>query len=422
MRVRHWTIVFAVIALGGGLLWMMLGREPIEDGRCRLTRKKADPSSQLTGLTYQFVQPLDGKPDGVQDVPAGFGQPRYYRIMSGDKPILMVADFTEKNVRLCADTDGDGILSEERCFKAKLSKETPVSGRRQQLGPISLVSGDGAARANDGFYVICYREDARDMLIPFAAFFRTGRLRLDGRTYRVAVVDGDYDGSYHSILSLPLDRPWRLPACDVFAIDLNRNGKFEVSMYDRSEVRPLGRLVKVADDYYALDIAPDGMSLTLSKTEPQFGTLAVESNDTTAELRLWSDAADQHLPEGRRWQLPVGKYKGIYAILRKTDASGDVWTFGSSSSSAFTRLGPLEFFTIKPGETTSTRLGPPFVVKADVQKGPSGTVSISLVLVGCRGEEYQAGFRRNNRRAPEREFKIVDEQGNVLVADKFKYG
>ena len=414
--------MFAVIALGGGLLWMMLGREPIEDGRCRLTRKKADPSSQLTGLTYQFVQPLDGKPDGVQDVPAGFGQPRYYRITSGDKPILMVADFTEKNVRLCVDTDGDGILSEERCFKAKLSKETPVSGRRQQFGPISLVSGDSAGKAHDGFYVICFGEDARGMLIPFAAFFRMGKLRLDGRTYRVAVVDGDYDGSYHSIPSLPLDRPWRQPACDVFAIDLNQNGKFEFSMADRSEVGPLGRLVKVADDYYALDIAPDGMSLTLSKTEPQFGTLAVEPNDTTAELRLWSDAADQHLLEGRQWQLPIGKYKGINAILRKTDASGDVWTFGSSSSSALAHPGALDFFTIRPGQTTSIKLGPPFVVKTDVQKGPSGTASISLVLAGCGAEEYQAGFRRNNRRAPEREFKIVDEQGNVLVADKFKYG
>jgi hypothetical protein len=422
MTKRRWTILLGAILISGGALWLLLGREPIQEGRCRLVRKKADSDSQLIGLAVQFIYPLEAKPDRVQGVPATFEQPRYYEIKSGNKPVLMVADFSQKLVRLCVDTDGDGILSKGRYFTAEVSEATPVSASRQRLGPISLISRDSAGKTNDGFYVDCFREDARGLLILRPAFVCTGRVRLDGQTYRVAVMDGDSDGLFNSTLSLPLDHQWRMPACDVFAIDLNRNGTLEISMHGQSEVMPLGKLVKVGDAYYAIEVASDGRSLALSRAEPQFGTLTVEPNDATIELRLWSDAADQYLLQSREQQLPAGKYKAIHAVLVKTDASGDMWTFVSNSSSAVTCLGPLEFFTIEPGETTTIRIGPPFVLKADVQKGSSGRVPISPMIVGCAGEEYAAAYRRSRRQPTPIAFTIVDEKGTVLEAGKFEYG
>ncbi len=84
-------------------------------------------------------------------------------------------------------------------------------------------------------------------------------------------------------------------------------------------------------------------------------------------------------------------------------------------------LGALKFFTIEPGQTTRLRLGPPFVVTAEVQQnGPE--VSICSVIFGCGGERYRSSIQRNGQRLPEQTFKIVDEKGNVLVADKFQYG
>jgi hypothetical protein len=397
------------------LLVLVLFYEPIEEGRCKLHMRKADPESQLIGLAIQFIRPLTDKPERVQDVPTGFEQPRYYEIKSGDKPVLMAADYSQKQVRLCIDSDGDGILS-------KTSKETPVSGRRQQIGPISLVSGHSTSRTDDAFYMNCFREDARGLLIPFPAFYRTGKLRLANQTYRVAVVDGDRDGLYKSILSLLLERPWRFPASDVFAIDLNQNGEFDISLFKRSEVAPLGKLVKIANEYYAVNIAPDGRSLELSKAEPRFGTLAIDSNDAEVELKLWSDAADQHLFHGLQWQLPTGEYKAIHAILTKADESGGLYTLSSNSSSAFTKLGPLEHFVIKSGEVTSIKIGPPFVVKANVQQAGYGTMSIDPILVGCAGEEYLPGRQQGGKRSTPPKFKIVDEKGTTLVTANFKYG
>jgi hypothetical protein len=420
MKKQHGAILFVLIALSGGTLWLLLGREPIEEGRCRLVHKKADPSSQLMGIAFQMLQPQTAQPESVRDLPAAFDRPCYYEIKSGDRRIPLAVNLSAKP-SLCVDTDGDGGLAQERCFTATCMRETKVSSRSWRFGPISLASQDNSGKTDSRFYVNCYRPDAPASLTTFPAFFRTGKLRLGGRTYRVAVVDGDCDGRFRSILSLPLAQARRLPGSDVFAIDLNRNGKFEISLYARSEVMPLGQLVQVGDDYYAIDITSDGTSLALSKTEPRCGTLILEPNDTTVEVRLWSDAADQHLPRGRQWQLPAGKYMGIYAAFEKKDASGDVWSFSSGLSSAFSRLGPLDFFVVRPGETTRLRVGPPFVVTAEVRQ-VGGTVSISPVILGCGGERYQADFRRNWRRAPERLFKIVDEKGTVLVADKFQYG
>jgi hypothetical protein len=422
MKKRHWVILVAVAFLAGGLLWVFLIHEPVEEGRCRLARKKVDINSQLMGLAFYFIEPLNGKPESVQDLPTGFDRPAYYEIKSADKLIPMALDFSSTNLRLCVDTDGDGVLSEEQCLTPKTVKATRASSEAQQFGPISLVSRDGDSRSGGEFYVKSYRTDAPAAVVVFPSFFHTGRLRLAGRTYRVAIVDGDCDGRFRSILSLPLDRQWRVPSCDIFAIDLNGDGTFNISLFERSEVVPLGRLIRLKDDYYAIDIAPDGMSLALSRTEPQFGTLAVEPNNIDADLRLWSDAADQHLSQGRTWQLPAGKYKAIHAAFTTVDASGNVWTCSSDTSSAFTSLGSLEFFTIEQGETTSIRMGPPFVLTANVQQTGSRLVSISPVLVGSAGEEYSTALQQGRQRPSPPAFKIVDEKGTVLVTDKFEYG
>jgi hypothetical protein len=177
-------------------------------------------------------------------------------------------------------------------------------------------------------------------------------------------------------------------------------------------------MVLIADKYYTVNLAGDGSTLELTEAQPAFGSLVIEPTEAAIELKLWSDAADQHLSRvTRQRQLPVGRYQALFAALLVKDSDRNGWTFSASR-----KLGPLGSFEIAPGETTRVRIGPPFVVTAEVTHSKTNTVAISPVIRGCGGEEYQADVKLNGRRLSAPAFKIVDEDGNVLVQDKFKYG
>jgi hypothetical protein len=416
------VLVVATAVLATASLAVVLKAKRIEEGRCRLVAQKMDKDPW--GLAYQVLQPQVSRPEGIADLPASFGRPTYYLIKSGDRQVAAVLDFS-KGLRLCVDADGDGRLAQERCLSAKrvsLAKEGGV----WRFGPVCLVAAAGQDKASRSFYAWCYSPHTAGPMILCPATYKTGTLSLAGRPYQVAIVDGDYDGRFSTTLKLPLGESWRMPGCDLFGIDLNHGGTFNFSLCEHSEVSPLGKMVLVRGSYYTIDVAVDGTGLTLSKTEPEFGTLVVEPNDTTAFLRLWSDAADQNLPDDHQWQLPAGKYKAINAIFRKTDSAGDIWTFSgkslASSAQGYVHLGPLDAFEIRPGQTTTLKVGPPFVVKALVQKALSGVVLIDAALTDSAGVEYYMDVRRNNERPAERAFKIVDEKGTVLAAGTFKYG
>lgn len=421
MRKRRWTILLAAILLSGGLLWAFFCHEPIQEGRCTLRRKAVgDPGkNQLVSLAGQALEFTSSCPNDVRDLPNGFRRPRFSHITAGGESLPVGLDFSSEP-RLCLDTNRDGLLSNERCFHAKTVQPYPREPY-WRFGPISVTSSPQKDQAAGAFYVL-YRVRNRNKvqgeffypgsLYPASHWY--GRLRLDGRIYKVAVVDGDYDGQFRSIVSVPVDRGRRVPGCDVFAIDRNRDGKFECSLDTQSEVAPLSRLLLLNDRYYAVNITADGGKLELIPAEPEQGQLVVDAPDAKLQLRLWSDAADQYLsPAGTRWDLPAGKYQTLAAVLRLRDAAGNEWAFTT---------GELATFEIRPEQTTRLRAGPPFVVTSRVKQVNPEWVSINLAVVGCAGEEYQASFQRNGRRPPEPTFQIIDEKGAVLVADKFQYG
>ena len=83
--------------------------------------------------------------------------------------------------------------------------------------------------------------------------------------------------------------------------------------------------------------------------------------------------------------------------------------------------GDLSRIKVKNNETTALRLGPPFLLKPRVNKSGS-LLSIDFTIIGQAGEQYENFVRKNNQAMPGAKIKIVDEAGNVLVNDKFKYG
>jgi len=416
MTRRRWTILLGAIILGAGLLWVFLGREPIEEGRCRLRLAENSELDPITHLVSQTLSPLPSQPSDIKDVPPEIRRPSYYYLTAGERQVPLAVDFSG-NLKMCLDADTDGMLSDERCCPAHLVKglEERVTFRNK-FGPLSLAIGHGEQQGTARLSVLSYRRDRPGTLWVYPSHYRTGRLSLAGKTYAVAVIDGDYDGLYKTMLSLPLDQPLQ-PRFDVLAIDLNGDGKFD-GFGPGGEISPLTAMVVVDGRYYATHVADNGETLELATVQPEQGHLAIDSSDASLDLKLWSDAANQVLsPKTNEWSLPVGRYQTVSAVLHLYDPNGNDWIFPMGPD-----FGALRSFEIQPDRVRQLRPGPPFVLRTHVEKGQAGTLIISLTLAGCTGEEYRLDFGRNGRRPSERMFKIVDEKGTVLETGKFEYG
>ena len=83
--------------------------------------------------------------------------------------------------------------------------------------------------------------------------------------------------------------------------------------------------------------------------------------------------------------------------------------------------GDLSTIKVRNNETTALRLGPPFLIKPEINKKTS-LLSIDYAIIGQAGEQYQNFITKNNRAITGAKIKIVDEAGNVLKSGKFKYG
>lgn len=227
------------------------------------------------------------------------------------------------------------------------------------------------------------------------------------------MVDGNFDGKYGKIFSPPIKNIWR-PGCDSFAIDLNRNGKLDWALYERSELTPLSRMIKIEDTYYSIDVDLDGTALELKKIEPEYGTL--DLGGAHVKMKLWSDAAEQNITGSEKnWRFPAGKYKTIFIELNQKDSSGNQWTLTSREA------GKLEDFKIRPGRKSLFKIGSPLQIKTTARR-TSNAILIALNLEGQAGEQYGADVRRNGIRVSAPVFRIIDEANNVVDSGRFKYG
>ncbi|MBN1972111.1 MAG: hypothetical protein JW787_00620 [Sedimentisphaerales bacterium] len=89
------------------------------------------------------------------------------------------------------------------------------------------------------------------------------------------------------------------------------------------------------------------------------------------------------------------------------------------SSFQLTSSGPwgdLSKIRIKNNQTTTIKVGPPFVIKPDVVKYPD-QMEIKFSIIGQAGEQYQIP---RLPKAPK--VNIMDENGNTIASGNFSYG
>lgn len=414
MTVGKKTILFIALMGIALIVWISSKKEPIEEGRCKLKFKALSKhDDMLVALAMQDLISTKDKPSDVKDLPKGMTADCVYflaEVVGKSTPMVLCYYNRLEYSILYMDTDGDGLLSDEKSYRPKIKKRYNV--KEYIFGPLLIKSQD----SDEGNQVELYATTQNGRYLSLhPSGYRFGKVRLGENTYKVAVMDGNLDGRYDKIFSLPVEKTYRFGS-DIFAIDLSNGDKtWHLSLINRSEIMPLGRMVKVQNAYYGINVAPDGTTLELEKVEPEFGTL--DFCDANVKMKLWSDTGDHYLfgTEGR-WLLPTGRYMALRIELNEIDSGQNVWTF-----SGHPKAGPLRNFEICADETTAFKIGPPFSIKTDIRQG-ANRVSIGLSLEGCTGEQYRFPVLKGGKRQPAPTFKIMDESGNELLSDAFEYG
>jgi hypothetical protein len=357
------------------------------------------------------------KPPELREVPADAPpEPVYFALDIDDRKghgIIYRSTDRTKRAKLRLDTDGDGLLSDEKEYVGTWLSIFRFS-RVYAFGPVTIKhSGEGSKTSQ--FYLHC--SNGR-FVILYATRYREGQVKLDGRVYKIALVDCNYNGRYNDVLVPPIKNS-REPGCDAVAVDLNGNSKFDFDKPGVSELMPLGRLVKVNESYYSIDIADDGEIVEFRRAQPAFGTL--DLGDENVGVRLWSDAGHQHLFSSKgKWRLPAGKYTAVELKLTETDSGGNRWLFDTERARGGAGAGELGAFEVRPDETTSFEIGPPFQVKTSMEKR-SGDSLVSFYLEGRAGELYVPGAKKNGKDIPVPQFQIISAIGQTIHSGQFEF-
>ena len=355
------------------------------------------------------------RPPELREQPADAPkEPVYFVVRVGDRDIHGItyrSISNKRHVKLYLDTDGDGLFSDEKQYLGTWLSIFRLT-RTYRFGPISTQQGDTGTKGGS-FYADC----SNGKWLTFdQVFYRRGKVVLDGRTYEIALVDTDFDGKYNKYFVPPAENS-RDPRCDVLAIDLDGNSKFRYNVPGVSEIMPLSRLIKINGQYYSMNVADDGGTIEFRQAKPQFGTLSLEGKQV--KLALWTDAIHQRVSgSGGKWRLPVGKYSVVELELTEADSTGNQWTFDTIKGRAW--AGELGDFEIRPGETTSFRIGPPFKIRT-FMKDRGRNALVGFHLEGQSGELYVPGARKNSVEVPVPQFKIIAVSGQTVHSGQFEF-
>lgn len=282
MRLRREAAANDLRASGGvGSQTAVLAGSVVARADLRLAPPFIGNPGGVLGLERQDTTTV--RPSGMLETPPDAPrEPVYFVVRAGGREIQGI---TYRSIRstgeivLLLDTDGDGLWSDERPYvgtRLRIFSRTAT----YEFGPVSLKQGTvepgGAA-----VYAQC--SDGK-WLNFWPAFYRAGEVVLDGRTYKISLVDSDFDGRFNESSVLPVaDSP--NPDCDVLAIDLNGDLRFSPGRMGGSEILPLGKLVNIGGQYYSIEVPEDGSTIEFRRAEPALGQSGLGGEQVAPALR-----------------------------------------------------------------------------------------------------------------------------------------
>ena len=381
--------------------------------KAKLEYKSTNGGGRMSYLTANRSETTAIRPPELRETPPDVpSQPAYFKVRAGDKYIHGVTYRSTRDsrfVKLLLDTNGDGLFSDEREYLGSWMRMIQITVT-YYFGPVATQHGDVGIEAGS-FVAQCSNGQ---WLVFYPAIYREGQVLLDGKKYKIALVDNDFDGKYNRFF-VPPAKGSREPGSDAFAIDLDGDLEFNYRQPCESELMPLSRFVKVNDNYYSIEVAENGSTIEFRKATPRFGQIDFGGEQVSA--RLWSDIAPQWIKGDGRSSVPAGRYGAVVLELAKKDSSGDKVVFAIDKGGA----GELADFKVRPGQVTSFQLGPPFQIKTSMERSGE-KVFVSFSMQGRSGELYKPGATINGKEVPEPAFRIIDESGKVVHSGRFEYG
>jgi len=403
---------------------------PRQEGVAHLKPAKIKLYSGLTYSSSSFaarektrpVELIDLPPE-VRDSDAGVF---YFSLPIGKNNIFAIIQKPASgNPKAWIDADMDNRLSDEKALSGTAKKHRESRHDVWEYFDFGKTRLSGKNFTSAPFYFVCGKGCNYIDIRPVDCM--RGKIRLGGRIYRVAVVDGDYDGKFSTLYEPSENRGYW--GCDVFAEEPDTYSLFRRRDYDAGKIVPLGKyfkfdrgryltrmpmLPKNNEGYFSIALSADGKTLRMQPTEPAMGTLKI-GETRRLSIQLLSDTATQWVNFSDEVKLPAGQYQmhsGELSYTHKDESDFKFWT-------DFRKDIRKGRFAIIAGQTVTLNPGPPFTVKSDVSKRGKDELSINAGLIGNEGEEYGL---RISRSTPKPTLKILDENDKEVHAGTMEYG
>jgi len=351
-------------------------------------------------LAVRYAKARPGEPESTKGTPRPMTKWKNttYDLSVGGANVAMMVQSSVFAWRLIVDTDCDGNLSNEKALPGSKRRASNV------VFPAFGVKTPGGAKI-----AVRAELDNCGRLLAYPGRMMAGTVKLGERGYRIFLADGNLDGDYDDCGT----GASACGSCDVLAIDMNANRKFDAAVDGCPEAMLLGKRVRVNGAYYSVTPSVDGTSIEMAPTTVETGTL--DAGAPCADILLRSDNGTYRLCGGKKTcELPVGRYQPVDVRLVARDRKGATWVLPCTSAE---KLGTVE---IKAGQTTSLEMGTPLVAKVDIRPGDDkGTLSLGFDIYGRAGETYAPRAYRNGIAQPTPRFTIGDESGKVLSKGDF---
>lgn len=257
----------------------------------------------------------------------------------------------------------------------------------------------------------------------------TGQFELEGKTYRVAVGDGNCNGTIADLAKLVYSSGQVAgkhpvsPAGDEFLLSTK-------PQFDFSDVQLLGNHLSIGGKLFQLKLDLPASRMTLTPASDNLVTLNLPEH--TSKIELVSEDGKVvimgYLP-GKTISVPQGRYTVARAELTAPDPQGDIWKVSATATA--------ETPTIEArGASVPVKFGPPFRAVAAVEGGTPaagilGSVPLEFATLDSAqmlsAVEHVSG--KNTRiplyesiRPAEPTYEITTAGGQKVAQGKFEYG